>query len=526
MIKRDIKKGEKIIAELLEWIGVPLTASTKETPKRVSKMYLEIFEGLHTKPPRIKTFQEGDPYSYVCISNNYFFSSCFPKNTSVTTDKGYKNITKIKAGNILLTFNKQLDVVKTKVISISKRKVKELYKFYLVNGKTVSATQEHPFYVDGKWISVKELTVGNKLLVLDNCYINKNKKKVVFNKGYWLGYYLGAVCSDGSITRNAVRLEVNSVIFAKKFQKAIYETFGRRPKVEAISKPSGFLKKNINQFRVRVVSGKIVKITDEIFGLRKKTFTFDIPKIVFEDIEIFKGYIDGYVDGDGNRYCGVGKNGYIQNYIAINSANEKLIDSFCEIFKIKKQWHKWGFYYVRITPNRIEKRFYEKVKNMTITPYRPLDYKLMAISKIEIKKYAKGISVYNLSCEKENTFLANSIYVHNCEHHLLPFFGKCGVVYVVNDSGTIIGLSKIPRIINYFSSKPQLQERLNKEIAEYIMKTLKPIGVYVVMSAVHSCVSIRGVKARGSITNTAVMLGDIDKDEAIRLLEINKFFGE
>jgi GTP cyclohydrolase I len=115
------------------------------------------------------------------------------------------------------------------------------------------------------------------------------------------------------------------------------------------------------------------------------------------------------------------------------------------------------------------------------------------------------------------------IFFHSlCEHHLLPFFGKCAVVYYSKKE--VIGLSKIPRIVKYWSSRPQLQERLTRQIAEDIMKRLKPNGVYVVMSAQHLCMEFRGIQAIGSKTNTALLLGDIDKDEAIRLLEINKFF--
>jgi GTP cyclohydrolase I len=112
-----------------------------------------------------------------------------------------------------------------------------------------------------------------------------------------------------------------------------------------------------------------------------------------------------------------------------------------------------------------------------------------------------------------------------CEHHLLPFSGKCGVVYWSNGE-TVIGLSKIPRIVKHFASKPHLQERLTNEIAEHIynLDELNPQGVYVEMTAEHSCMSIRGVKARGSVTNTAVMLGDIDKEEALRLLHANNFY--
>lgn len=116
-------------------------------------------------------------------------------------------------------------------------------------------------------------------------------------------------------------------------------------------------------------------------------------------------------------------------------------------------------------------------------------------------------------------------FVSFCEHHLLPFFGKCGIVYFTR-SGKIVGLSKLARLVKYLSSKPQLQENLTDEIANYVMniKGLDVLGVYVVISAEHSCMTIRGIKAIGSITNTAKIIGDIDKDEAIKLLTINNFF--
>lgn len=158
------------------------------------------------------------------------------------------------------------------------------------------------------------------------------------------------------------------------------------------------------------------------------------------------------------------------------------------------------------TPKRVSKMYLEIFSGLHTKPPR-------------IKTFQEG-EPYSYVC------ISNNYFSSMCAHHLLPFIGKCGVVYVVNDSGTVIGLSKIPRIINYFSKKPQMQEKLTKEIANYIMKVLKPLGVYVVMSASHACTELRGVKARGTKMNTAIMLGDIDKEEAIKLLEINKFFGE
>lgn len=124
--------------------------------------------------------------------------------------------------------------------------------------------------------------------------------------------------------------------------------------------------------------------------------------------------------------------------------------------------------------------------------------------------------------DKQYVSITDIYFTSFCEHHLLPFYGKCGVVYFTE--GEVIGLSKIPRIVEYWSSRPQLQEQLTNQIAEDLMERLKPLGVYVAMSAEHMCMQIRGIKARGSKTNTAKMLGEIDKQESMRLLQMDKFF--
>ena len=93
-----------------------------------------------------------------------------------------------------------------------------------------------------------------------------------------------------------------------------------------------------------------------------------------------------------------------------------------------------------------------------------------------------------------------------CEHHLLPFFGKCHVGYIPRKK--IIGLSKIPRIVDMFARRLQVQERLTKQIAEALQEVLNPAGVAVVMEAQHLCMMVRGVQKQHSQTMTNVMLGE------------------
>ncbi len=92
-----------------------------------------------------------------------------------------------------------------------------------------------------------------------------------------------------------------------------------------------------------------------------------------------------------------------------------------------------------------------------------------------------------------------------CEHHILPFFGKAHVAYIPN--GHIVGLSKIPRIVDVFSRRLQVQERLTEQILECIDDTLKPIGVAVVIEASHMCMMMRGVQKQNSVTTTSGFRG-------------------
>jgi len=96
-------------------------------------------------------------------------------------------------------------------------------------------------------------------------------------------------------------------------------------------------------------------------------------------------------------------------------------------------------------------------------------------------------------------------YYSLCEHHLLPFFGKCHVAYIPN--GRVIGLSKIPRLVNVFARRLQLQERMTAQIADTIQQKIAPLGVAVVCEGTHLCMSMRGVEKQNSTAVTSAMLG-------------------
>lgn len=104
-----------------------------------------------------------------------------------------------------------------------------------------------------------------------------------------------------------------------------------------------------------------------------------------------------------------------------------------------------------------------------------------------------------------------------CAHHHVPFYGEVDIVY--HPSKKIVGLSKFARIVEYFASKPQIQEEFTKEIIKHLYEALSPVGILVRVSGAHMCVESRGAKAQGMKTITQQIAGDIDKAEVSALLK-------
>ena len=147
------------------------------------------------------------------------------------------------------------------------------------------------------------------------------------------------------------------------------------------------------------------------------------------------------------------------------------------------------------TPDRVARMYAEVFQGLHQDP-------ALEIKKLFTEEYDEMVVLPNIQFESF------------CEHHLLPFVGKAHVAYLPN--GRIVGLSKIPRVVNVLSRRPQVQERLTVQIADLLMSELDARGVAVVMEAQHSCMSLRGVRKADSTCVTSAMLGVFRDNPATR----------
>jgi len=147
------------------------------------------------------------------------------------------------------------------------------------------------------------------------------------------------------------------------------------------------------------------------------------------------------------------------------------------------------------TPNRVARMYAELFSGLNDDPCRHVE-------RVFTENY------------DEIVLLKDIPFYSMCEHHFLPFMGKAHVGYLPH--GKIIGVSKLARIVADFARRPQLQERLTTQIAEFIMKEIDAQGVAVVMEATHTCMTIRGVKKSGSVMVTSAMLGAFRNDARSR----------
>jgi GTP cyclohydrolase I len=150
---------------------------------------------------------------------------------------------------------------------------------------------------------------------------------------------------------------------------------------------------------------------------------------------------------------------------------------------------------LKATPERVAAMYQELLAGMSEDPQKHVQ------------------SIFNENYD-EIVLLRDIPFYSMCEHHLMPFIGSAHVAYL--PAGVVLGVSKLARIVDCFARRLQVQERLTEQIADFIMKSVKPMGVAVVLEASHSCMTIRGIKKPGSVMVTSSVRGIFRKDPRSR----------
>jgi GTP cyclohydrolase I len=474
-----------------------------KTPERVDKAFRFLTKGYNEDIPALlgSALFTVSYDEMVVVKDIDVFSLCVPSKQIVNAVDGAKPARQVKPGDRLWTLSDGY-LQQTTVTSVRSRKTREVVEVTTEGGR-FRVTPDHPIKTPDGWREAGELRPGMPVEWLNPRTLNRVPYRP--QPGYALGYVIGATAADGSIQDGRrICLTVRSREFAEKYREMWQDAFPTSiATVEEVTVPSGFLAREIPMHRVRVVSRDIGEKLCRWLGVsergsRSKTHTFRFPRVVTSSREMMRGFLDGYSDGDGYA---------IGRARMIVSANRGFLADLGAYLQTPVGDQKNGTSRVYVSPRWDQAGWHGKHGfHQESDFYVPLDSTLTKVISVRrLSRAKKPHTVYSFKCDPHPTFLVGGHLTHNCEHHLLPFFGKAHVAYI--PKGRVIGLSKIPRLVDAFARRLQVQERLTVQIAEALQDHIQPGGVGVVLEAMHFCMIMRGVEKQNSVAVTSCMLG-------------------
>jgi GTP cyclohydrolase I len=506
--RADLAKIERGVRLILEGIGEDLgRPGLRDTPVRVARMYEEITSGLRGDPTEVLqiVFEEGHD-EMVMVRDIPMYSLCVPSRQMVNVVGGQKRACDVEVGDELWTLVNGR-VQPTRVTRVQGRRTRELVEVRTEEG-TFRVTPEHPFATPQGWTEAKDLqgTFVEWTAPRSLC-----RPRYAPTVGYDFGYAVGAICADGTVSKRYVSLVVNDEEYAKRFAVSLERAFGVTTQLEPVERPSGYLKRQVAGWRVRVVSSYLAKLMRQYLGGDAHHLRQRFPRVVLRDESTFNGFLDGYVDGDGfrskhgpGRSVVSGNVPFLIDLAEVIGASFSPSSSVASRLYIADSWmRRHGFRRESHRSDLIESCW------VPVEEVRP------------IHADGKPFTVYSFTCEPHPTFLISGHLAHNCEHHLVPFIGKAHVAYIPNEQGRLTGLSKLARLVDGLARRPQVQERLTAEIADALMSRLEPRGAMVVIEAEHLCMSMRGVRKPGAITVTSAVRGQFRDVLSTRMEAMN-----
>jgi len=450
---------EDNITRLIQFIGEdPTRQGLLETPKRVAKAWQHWTSGYSKKPEDIlKVFEDGADGcdEMVIIRDIPFYSHCVIGSTFVETPKGRVPISKLTNGDLIYTMNPlTMELAITKCVNprITQRNAK-LVSLHTDNDTLICTPDHKILLTTGEWKEAQNLKNGDRLASL------YRSTETVFSGAQ---SYSKLIASRYTRWHDGIKINGESKgILEHRFVKSFLDSTD-------YSDGRSFITHHINEELWDNSPENLEILTIAQHNLAHK------------------------------RTEKLANNQNRKNAAAIASGREEVREK--RSASVKAYWDK-------LKENKVayEKRCkltsdgIQKARNHVVIGVQPLDY---------------TEDVWCMTVPETQLFFANGIAVHNCEHHLAPFFGTASVTYIPD--GHIVGLSKISRIVDMFSRRLQVQERLTNQIADALNDNLQPKGVGVVISARHLCMESRGICQQGHSTITSSLRGVLKENDSAR----------
>jgi GTP cyclohydrolase I len=471
-------------------------------------MYEEITTGLRTDPTSAlqAVFEEGHD-EMVMVRDIPMYSLCVPSKQLVDAVGGQKRALEVRAGDELWTLVNGR-VAPTRVTRVGARRTRELVEVRTEEA-TFRVTPDHPFATPHGWTEAKDLEGA---FVEWTAPRSLHRPRYAPAVGYDFGYAIGTICADGTVSKRYVSLVVNDQEYAKRFAFSMERAFGVHAELEPVERPSGYLKRPVAGWRVRIVSSYLAELLRQYLGGDAHHLRQRFPRVVLNDEGTFNGFLDGYVDGDGYRSKQSAGRTIVSSNVPflidlsniIGARFSPRTSTASQLYIADRWMRRHGFRRESHRTDLIESCWVpvEEVRPVRADGHKPF-------------------TVYSFTCEPHPTFLVSGHLAHNCEHHLLPFIGKAHVAYIPHKEGRITGLSKLARLVDGLARRPQVQERLTSQIADAMVERLEPQGALVVIEAEHLCMTMRGVRKPGAVTVTSAVRGMFRDSMSTRLEAMN-----
>lgn len=493
--------------------------SIKDTPKRFLKALFEQTAGYQEDPKEILTRTFDQKFDEMIVVRDIDFNSlCVGPRTRLASPTGYKGAFEVKAGDLLYG-SVGGKLVETTVTARSSS-FKDTRVTVKGRGFELQLSEDHPVMTQRGWLRATDITTDDYVPYYNTREFCRSKVSII--TGYSLGYTLGAIASDGHIERaihkRRVTLMVREEWFAKKFARHVNQSLGLPVIVKEVMHAGGLIKEPALTFKVQFFDIDAIDKLVRLFGGVKRWNNQRVPDLCKKDPEVMQGYMDGYHDGDGSSYQYA--NGYVSDKILSNHA--PIIEEMHLLGVVGKPYYGNNGQVSATKLKSVDRKGGMKniIRSFTPDPSIEIDLDSWPCEMRRVEEVVTTISTnkpytfYDFQCDPYPVFIGNGVPLHNCEHHLLPFIGKAHIGYVPN--GSVVGLSKIPRLVDCYARRLQLQERMAVEIADALEEHLKPRGVGVILEAQHQCMSCRGVKKANAVMVTSVLRGRLKEDPSAR----------